>query len=147
MSKTCKIVMYHYVRPLHNSKYPEIKGLETSGFERQLRYFKKTYRFIDVEELLDSINNGKELKDDSVILTFDDGLKDHYSHVFPILQKAKIQGLFFPPGKPIDKNLVLDVHKIHFILASYSNKEQLINDIFGMIRKNKKDYQLEDPEL
>lgn len=139
--------MYHYVRPLHNSKYPEIKGLETSGFERQLRYFKNTYQFIGAEELLDSINEGKELSDNSVILTFDDGLKDHYGHVFPILQKTGIQGLFFPPGKPIDKNLVLDVHKIHFILASCSNKKQLVNDIFEMIKKYKNDYQLEEPEL
>ena len=35
--------MYHYVRPLKKSKYPEINGLELSGFIRQLEYFKKKF--------------------------------------------------------------------------------------------------------
>ena len=37
----CKIVMYHYVRPIKNSKYPNIKGLELHGFQRQIEFFKK----------------------------------------------------------------------------------------------------------
>lgn len=35
------IVMYHYVRELQVSRYPEIKGLEYSLFEQQLKFFKK----------------------------------------------------------------------------------------------------------
>ncbi len=37
------IVMYHYVRELQVSRYPEIKGLEYSLFEQQLKFFKKIF--------------------------------------------------------------------------------------------------------
>lgn len=33
------IVMYHYIRDLEHSRYPNIKGLDYSLFERQLQFF------------------------------------------------------------------------------------------------------------
>ena len=45
MSQHCKIVMYHYVRPLKSSLYPGIKGLELDGFVNQLEYLKKKFTF------------------------------------------------------------------------------------------------------
>ena len=33
---TVNIVMYHYVRPIKNSKYPNIKGLEIKEFKNQI---------------------------------------------------------------------------------------------------------------
>jgi hypothetical protein len=33
------IVMYHYVRDLKNSRYPQIKGLDINCFEEQLDFF------------------------------------------------------------------------------------------------------------
>ena len=33
--------MYHYVRSVANSSYPNIKGLEVDGFKRQLDYFQE----------------------------------------------------------------------------------------------------------
>ena len=38
------IVMYHYVRPIKESKFPGIKGLELDGFKRQLDYFTDNFR-------------------------------------------------------------------------------------------------------
>jgi len=47
-----KIVMYHYVRELEGSAYPNIKGLEIAGFKRQLDYFSKNFSMITAEQLL-----------------------------------------------------------------------------------------------
>ncbi|MGV8982708.1 hypothetical protein [Clostridium sp.] len=33
------IVMYHYVRDLKNSRYPEIKGLDYNLFKNQIDFF------------------------------------------------------------------------------------------------------------
>ena len=41
-----KIIMYHYVRPIKKSKYPNINGLEISDFIKQLNYFKIITFFI-----------------------------------------------------------------------------------------------------
>lgn len=138
--------MYHYVRPIKNSTYPEIKGLELDGFLRQLKYFENNFKFVNSKQLLDSIYNNFNLEKNSIALTFDDGLKDHYSHVFPILKKSNIQGLFFPPAQPIEEHIVLDVHKIHFILASTSDKQQLVDEIFNLINQYKNEYDLKEPK-
>lgn len=132
--------MYHYVRSLKNSTYPEIKGLEIIGFKNQLNYFKENFEFGDFTEIINSLYSNTETKN-KIILTFDDGLKDHYTNVFPILKKMNIAGYFFPPSKPIEENLVLDVHKIHFILAS-TNVNDIIKEIFLLIRENTTLYNL-----
>jgi len=143
---TCKNIMYHYVRPIKNSVDPKIKGLELEGFQRQIDYFAKKFKFISIEQLIESIYDNKPLPTDSIILTFDDGFNDHYSHVFPILKKKEIQGAFFPPGEPIIKKKILDVHKIHFILARSKNENNLIKEIFDFISANKEEYDLKDPK-
>jgi len=138
--------MYHYVRPIKKSKDPKIKGLELEGFERQIKFFQQNYKFITAEELLDCIYNNTEPPKKSVLLTFDDGFNDHYSYVYPILKKEEIQGLFFPPAKPIQENIILDVHKIHHILARSQNEQDIIKDIFKLIRKYSGEYNLKDPK-
>lgn len=34
------IVMYHYVRDLANSRFPQIRGLDYSLFKKQIEFFK-----------------------------------------------------------------------------------------------------------
>ena len=146
MKNYCKIVMYHYVRPIKNSQYPKIKGLELDSFKKQITYFNNNFRFIGANDLLYSIYDNKEIPDNSILLTFDDGLKDHYSYVFPILKKMNIQGLFFPSFRTLEENCVLDVHKIHFVLACCDKIKNLLDDIFNFIKKYKHQYNLEAPE-
>ncbi len=112
------IVMYHYVRNLGNSRYPNIKGLDLAAFREQIDFFKKKYTFITCEQLMDTINNKEQLPKNSMLLTFDDGYIDHFVNVFPILIEKGIQGFFSMPGKVLAERKLLDVNKIHFILAS-----------------------------
>ena len=137
--KTCKLIMYHYVRPIKDSEYPEIKGLELKGFINQINYFKNSFNFTSSDQLLNCIYNNDEIKPNSIALTFDDGFKDHFKYVFPILNKEKIPALFFPSAKPIEENIVLTVHKIHFILANSKDKKILVNEIFELINHYKKE--------
>ena len=62
--------------------------------------------------------------------------------VFLILQRKGIQGSFFPPAKAIIENKVLDVNKIHFILASANKVENLIEDIFNQLNNYRKRFNL-----
>jgi len=146
MTESCKTIMYHYVRPIKKSKFKNLKGLELSGFNNQINYFQNKFNFINIEKIIDKIYNKKTIPKKSILLTFDDGLKDHYKFVFPILKKFKISGLFFPPVEPIEKKIILDVHKIHFILARASNKKKIVDFILGSIKENKNNFELEDPD-
>lgn len=113
------VSMYHYVRPIINSYYNKIKGLELVSFKQQLDFFiNNDFEFIDSYKILDKRLAGKD-----VLLTFDDGYIDHYRYVYPILKENGIRGVFSIPGKIIREKKVLDVNKIHFILAcADSNK-------------------------
>jgi peptidoglycan/xylan/chitin deacetylase (PgdA/CDA1 family) len=123
------IVMYHYVRDIQESKYPKIKGLETTGFVRQLDYLIDNFNIIRAEDVINCVKQGKQLPERSCLLTFDDGYKDHITKVLPELLKRNIQGSFFLPAKCIIEREILDVNKIHFILACANNYEKLSNDL------------------
>ena len=136
--------MFHYVRDLAHSRYPDIKGLDIQLFYEQIEYLKKNYHFIEMEMLIDSIDNGYSLPEKSVLLTFDDAYSDHFKYVFPFLDKHKIQGSFFHPARTVTEHVVLDVNKIHFILASENDKSKIISEIKNELVKYEKDYKLEN---
>ncbi len=112
------IVMYHYVRDLAHSRYPQIKGLDTALFREQLDYLTKEFTPVRMEDVLGTLESGDDLPNRAVLFTFDDGYADHYETVFPELQRRNLQGSFFVPGKTFTEHSVLDVNKIHFILAT-----------------------------
>lgn len=134
--------MYHYIRDLKHSRYPGIKGLDIDLFKEQIKYFKKHYHFITMEMLIEAIENKSSLPTKSVLLTFDDAYVDHFEYVFPFLDKLKIQGSFFPPVKAITEHTVLDVNKIHFILASEKSKAKIIEEIKVELKKHRDEYNL-----
>ena len=115
--------MYHYVRDLKNSRYPSIKALDLSFFKQQIQFLYENFTIITMEELIASFEEAYELPERALLLTFDDGYKDHYLNVYPILKEYGIQGSFFIPGKSFNESVLLDVNKIHFILASMSIRE------------------------
>ncbi len=128
------IIMYHYVRNIAGSRYPGIKGLETSDFIRQLDFLEENgFSFIRMEELLAAYYESYELPEKSVMLTFDDAYSDHYTNVFPILAERGIQGSFFVPGEIIDRRVVLPVNKIHHILAVEPDHNRIKEDLLKMM--------------
>lgn len=140
------VVMYHYVRDLKNTRYPEIKGLDTECFKEQIGYLKKNYNFVKIEEVINAFNCGRAelLPKHPVLLTFDDAYADHFNTVFPILEQEKIQGCFYAPVKAVTEHTVLDVNKIHFILASTPKEKipYLINEIKLLLNQYRDEYGL-----
>ena len=138
------IVMYHYVRDLKNSRFPGIKGLDLDLFREQIQYLRKHYHIITMEEVIHSIDNQAKIPRKSVLLTFDDAYSDHYMNVFPVLDKYQLQGSFYTPSKAVSEHTVLDVNKIHFILASVQNKSDIVSDLKNLLKVYKKEYHLQD---
>jgi len=136
------IVMYHYVRDLQYSRYPEIKGLSKDDFKGQIQYIKRHYNVISGPELMNAIVEGAPLPPRPLMLTFDDGYIDHFTTVFPVLDRENLPGCFFPPAKCILENTVLDVNKIHFVLATTPEKRRLIEHILNSIDENRSHYNL-----
>ena len=142
-NSSCTIVMYHYVRDLTNTAYPGIKGLDTLLFIEQIEYLQKHYHFVTIEEVIDSFENKTSIPPNSVLLTFDDGYIDHFNNVFPILERKKIQGSFYIPVETACENKILDVNKIHYILAKIENKQILIDEIYNLLDIYRTTFKLE----
>lgn len=155
MAQSIYISMYHYTRDLKNSRYPEIKGLDYDLFESQLKFFKEKFNVVTMEEVISAIQSNRgggqtiELPENSLLLTFDDGYIDNFTVAMPLLKKYRMQGSFFVPGKTFTENVLLDVNKVHFVLASCDDKKALVNDIYVLLneaRKNEKFSNLESNE-
>ena len=124
--------MYHYIRPLDDTLFPNIKGLDLKKFKKQLEYLDKNYKIITHENVIDAITIKKPLPKNSVWLTFDDGYKDHIEYAIPLLEEFGFYGSFFPSAKPLKEGKLLDVNAIHYILASTSKIQNLLN----LLKKN-----------
>jgi len=124
MSRAVNIIMYHYVRELAMTRYPGIKALLTSQFKAQLDFLTGNgFHFVSCAQVTEAWAGGKELPENSVLLTFDDGYADHYTNVFPILKLRGIPAFFSMPGRILAERHVLDVNKIHFLLACKDSRE------------------------
>lgn len=140
------IVMYHYVRRIAHSRYSHIKGLELESFVEQLEYFSKHYNVVTMEQVLSAQYEEKKLPERALLLTFDDGYAEHFTHVYPILKKMNMQGSFYVPAKTVVEHKVLDVNKIHFILASSENINELVDNLEKEIIFYREEYSLKNFE-
>lgn len=120
--------MYHYTRDLTHSRYPNIKGLDVSLFRKQLEFFKIYFSVIRMEDVIHAIKGDCKLPENALLLTFDDGYIDNYTYALPLLEEYGFQGSFFIPGKIFTTHQLLDVNKIHYILAS-ADITKLVPDV------------------
>lgn len=141
--KDLTVIMYHYVRDIHNSRFPGIKGLETSQFREQVAYLKRNYNPVTVQQVIEAYNGGEKLPSKAFLLTFDDAYIDHYNTVFPILYDNGIQGCFYAPVKAVTEHSVLDVNKIHFILAQYHDDTSSYYSIIEELKNGLDEYRAE----
>lgn len=137
------IVMYHYVRRIKESRYPDIRGLERDQFIEQVGYLKRYYEPVTARQIIEAVRGGCRLPENAVLLTFDDGYLDHFTNVFPILQKEKVYGCFFPPAKCILERVVLDVNKIQFILASTPDRPAIVSQIHTAVDASRGEFKLD----
>jgi peptidoglycan/xylan/chitin deacetylase (PgdA/CDA1 family) len=109
-----KPVMYHYVRPSAPG-LPYFPYLRLADFERQLDHFEQSYGFVDRMSFLAWVDGGPFPR--GVLLTFDDGLRDHIDFVLPVLKARGLFGLFYVSSGPALTGGILDVHKVHLALG------------------------------
>ena len=145
------VVMYHYVREIKKSKFPNLKGLEFSEFKKQINFFKEKFYLLNQNSFMEIIKSKKIPKKPCILLTFDDGYHDHYKYVFPYLVKKKISGVFYPCIASIKQKRILDVNMVHFILEKENNKKKIIDLInfylFKFYNSNLNNYNLNKIEL
>ena len=128
---TIRAFMFHDVRDLTETKFPtryNLKSfLDKTQFLHQLDFINNKYKIIssrDVPHI--DLDRGDT---DYAVLTFDDGLVDHF-YVYQELKKLNVSGTFLVPTAPILEQKMIHSHKIQFILAAEDEKI-LTREILG----------------
>ena len=120
------VIMYHYVQNIEKERFPNLHARSNLEFDTQIDYLDENFQIVPAVDLTFQSNK-------KIVLTFDDGLKDHYKNVFPRLIKKNLVGQFFVSSAPLLRSIVLDVHKIHLLLAS-QNIDVLFKQLQDRIR-------------
>ena len=122
-----KAVTYHYIRD-YSEDYPNFNYLSNHDFLNQLAYFQNSNIIRNKDQIYNSSNSNV------ILLTFDDGLKDHLN-IAEVLSKQKLIGIFFIPTFQLEYSDFLDVHKIHLLTGKISPKT-LLDNLNQYLKKN-----------
>ncbi len=108
------VLMYHSV----GEESYDIYHLKLSKFKSQMRYLRKNkYMTLSIEEYKENLDK-KFYEGNQVLLTFDDGYKDFYTNVYPILKKYNYKATIFISTGLIDQPGYLTRDQLKEIMAS-----------------------------
>lgn len=112
------VVSYHYVRERYPGNGQGIIGITPALFARQLELLSQTgARFVAGADVVAAVEGTARLPERAILITFDDGLREHYEEALPVLDRMGIPGLFFVNTHPIARQCVSGVHQIHLLQA------------------------------
>ena len=97
------ILLYHDIRDNYEGNNPIV--LDTNNFKEGLLYLKAlNYNPISFYDYLDYKETGKELPENPIILTFDDGYHSNYDIAYPILKALDMKASFGIIGWSVGKD-------------------------------------------
>ncbi|MFY0631403.1 MAG: polysaccharide deacetylase family protein [Flavobacteriaceae bacterium] len=124
-----RIVYYHIISDSNPEHYFSNKALSIKNFRNHIRFFKQNYDIITLDEALHLSSHNETLKN-KLVITFDDGFKENYSIIAPILDEEKISATFFIISSCIDNADLMWRNKI-LLFEKYKkgNIAKIIDDI------------------
>jgi peptidoglycan/xylan/chitin deacetylase (PgdA/CDA1 family) len=123
----CWVVFYHYVRAAAAADGAGIRPLQLDAFCTQLDWIEQHARVIGFPEFEDAIRTKRGFDAPTALLTFDDGLIDHWEFVFPELQRRGLSGVFFLGGDAFEVPPALaNVHRTHLLLDALGAETLMI---------------------
>lgn len=112
------VMMYHYVRDAGDAaeKGTGIPGLPREKFAAQLDQLGREYEMVGWDDVRAALVEQKTLPRRACLLTFDDGVCDHYLNVFHELKRRNVAGLFFAMARGDSDGMTLP-HTLHYLIA------------------------------
>jgi peptidoglycan/xylan/chitin deacetylase (PgdA/CDA1 family) len=136
------VLIWHHVGPLPGYSGERTLNVTTEIFRQQLEHLKvKGYKTLSIAEFIELLKTGKNPKQKSVLLTFDDGYLDNYTTVFPLLKEYGFTGTFFIPlarseiskeqlKEMADAGMDIESHTLsHWVLSHVTNENVLVNEV------------------
>lgn len=132
-------ILLPFYHAVSNDKMQHIDNLYSSRdinlFINDLEFFCKYYNPISIDELYQIVVGNKKLTRPVFHLTFDDGLKEIYTIIAPILHKKGIPATFFVNTEFIDNKNLFFRYKVSLIIQSLNKRpdNELLNEISTLL--------------
>lgn len=127
--------VYPYYHIIRDDKVTHIENLyqykNISQFKNDLDVLSKNFSPATIKDLLD-----KKQHDNSFLISFDDGLEEIYSVVYPILKERNLKAIFFINPVFVDNNEGLYKHYISIIISHLKKEnypEENLNKISSLL--------------
>jgi peptidoglycan/xylan/chitin deacetylase (PgdA/CDA1 family) len=108
-------INYHYIRENFDSKYPSIFGITPHAFKKQLHLMLNEGDFLHPNDIINDSEAILRSKNNYLLVTFDDGLKEQVNFGLTILDEINIPAIFFVNSLNFEEKKVSTVHKIHLL--------------------------------
>jgi peptidoglycan/xylan/chitin deacetylase (PgdA/CDA1 family) len=114
------IPLIPYYHGVSDDEIPHVKHLyqfkNVRQFKRDLDSFMRFYQVIDLRDWISSRNTRRQLPRNSLLLTFDDGFREQYDVVAPILWEKGISATFFIITACLDNKRMSYENKVSLLI-------------------------------
>lgn len=92
-------------------------------FKEQIKQFTRIFHFIRLSELVENLKNDR-MPANQMVLTFDDGFRDSYTHVFPLLKEQGLPAVFFISPKMLGSRNLLWQNEPWYLLNAHQHQKR-----------------------
>jgi peptidoglycan/xylan/chitin deacetylase (PgdA/CDA1 family) len=134
-TRAVAILMYHGVcdtpaMPAHLNFH-----LSRALFERQMRALKHRYAILKLEDVADALKRGDQPKK-GVVLTFDDGYRNNFQHVFPALNGLGLPCTIFISTAYVESQQWIPLNQVYWMWSEGKLSEDQTNQLRQRIRSS-----------
>lgn len=121
------VLYFHSIEKVDDNHIGVNKNIRMSPseFELTIKLLTSYFKIIPLKEVKAKLNNGEKFSFQEVAITFDDGFKDNFTRVLPILKKYKVPATVFVTTGFIQKK----IFPYEFILANYYESSKAKNAV------------------
>ena len=125
----CVIINYHGF--YHNLDHV----LETEGtishriedFKEEMKFLKRYFQIISLDEVVDHLKRGEKFNKPTVAITIDDGFKNNFDLLFPVLKNENIPATIFLTTGLIGTQKKIWVNHLADLILKTNRKEIYVN--------------------
>jgi peptidoglycan/xylan/chitin deacetylase (PgdA/CDA1 family) len=119
------VLLYHGVAQRKEWRIFNYQGkfIEPVHFDSQMRYFRKHYTILRLDEAVEKLRCN-DLPAYSLAITFDDGYRNFYTHAYPILKKYNIPATMFLATDFVLDKKPLWVDRLEFAIGGQSGSKE-----------------------
>lgn len=135
-SGMARVLMYHN---FSGSGETAMDWVDTDTLRSQFEYLRRHFCVVPLTQIVDSLATGKRMDSKTVALTIDDGRRNCYETLFPILKEFGMPATFFVVSSFIRGEDWIWTDKIHWLSEQSSRPDELaparIDAIFALLNQ------------